>query len=114
MDERGGRKKICVLQILRDDLIDWFNNNLHHPGEDGTQITIEQHIEWPRMSKMIDAAGKACNQCQRNKITGSKNYGNVPPTDDKGLPPCGTMQVDLAGQWILNFKLIDSGKILTK
>ena len=32
---------------------------------------------------MIDGAIKGCDKCQRNKITGSKNYGKVPPADDK-------------------------------
>ena len=52
VDERnGGKAKIYVLQILRDDLIAWFHNNLHHPGEDGTRNTIKQHFAWPGMSK---------------------------------------------------------------
>ena len=88
MDERDGRKtKIYVPQILRDDLIAWFHNNLHHPDEDGTRNTIKKHFAWPVISKMIDAVVKDCDQCQRNKITVSKNYGKVPPTDDRGVPP---------------------------
>ena len=63
---------------------------------------------------MIDAVVKECDQCQRNKLTGSKNYGKVPPTDDKGVPPLDTVHVDLVGPWTVEFKLTDNGKILTK
>ena len=63
---------------------------------------------------MIDAVVKEHDQCQRNKITGSKNYGKVPPTDDKGVPPWDTVHVDLAGPWTVDFKLTDNGKVLTK
>ena len=64
--------------------------------------------------KMIDAVVIGCDQCQRNKITGSKNYGKVPPTNDKGVPPWDTVHVDLAESWTVEFKLTDNGKILTK
>ena len=66
------------------------------------------------MSKMIDAVVKECDQCQQNKITGSKNYGKVPPTDDKGVPSWDTVHVVLAGPWTVDFKLTDNEKILTK
>ena len=32
---------------------------------------------------MIIKVFEGCDAFQRNKITGSKNYGKVPPTDDK-------------------------------
>ena len=107
-------KKFYVPKILRDDLITWFHNNLHYPDEDGTNNTIEQHFVSPGMSKMIDAVVKECDQCQRNKITGAKNYDKVTPTNDRGVPPCDTVHVDLAGSWTVEFKLTDNGKILTK
>ena len=66
------------------------------------------------MSKLIDAVVKECDQCQRNKIPGSKNYGKVPPIDDRGVPPWDTVHVDLAGPLTVEFKLTDNGKILTK
>ena len=56
VDERdGGKAKIYVPQIHRDNLIAWFHNNLHHPSEDGTRNTIKQHFAWPGISKIIDA-----------------------------------------------------------
>ena len=115
MDERdGGKAKIYAPRILCDDLIAWLHNNLHHPGEGGTRNTIKEHFAWPGMSKRIDAVVKECDQCQQNKITGSKNYGKVPPTDDKGVPPWDTVYVDLAGPLTVDFKLTDNEKILTK
>ena len=63
---------------------------------------------------MIDAVVKESDQYQQNKITGSKNHGKLPPTDDKGVPPWDTVHVDLAGPWTVDFKLTDNGKILTK
>ena len=66
------------------------------------------------MSKMVDAVVKVCDQCKRNKITGSKNYSKVPLTDDKGVPPWDTVHVDLAGPWTVEFQLTGNGKILTK
>ena len=59
VDERDGEKaKIYIPQIFRDDLIAWFQNNLHHPDEDGTRNTIKQHFVWPEMSNMTDAVVK--------------------------------------------------------
>ena len=59
VDERdGGKAKINIPQIFRDDLIAWFQNNLHHPDEDGTRNIIKQHFALPKMSNMIDAVVK--------------------------------------------------------
>ena len=49
----GGKAKIYVPRILRDDLIAWFHNNLHHLDEDGTRNAIKQHLAWSDVSKWL-------------------------------------------------------------
>ena len=55
-----------------------------------------------------------CQECQKNKVTGSKAYGAIPMLDDRQVGPWDTVHVDLVGPWKVHFQLLASGSTLTK
>ena len=77
-------------------------------------VTIKQNFMWPGLKKDVTKLVKTCATCQKHKVTGGKEYGTIPQTDDRHVPPWDTVHVDLIGPWKVHFKLTKSGRTLTQ
>ena len=66
--------KTYIPESLRQDLLEWFHENLCHPGQDRMTATIRKNYAWPGMTKDTQNLVKNCGRCQKGKVTGVKNY----------------------------------------
>jgi hypothetical protein len=81
---------------LRIPIIDWYHNNLCHPGAKRTERTIRQRLVWPGLSKDVEAYVKNCDACQRCKQR--PKYGQL-PAKDVDIRPWHTVCVDQVGPY---------------
>jgi hypothetical protein len=94
--------KVMVPATLQHRIIDWYHNNLRHPGSTRTLNSIAQTFYWKGMRSQIEEHIRTCDQCQRHKIVGKPNYGIlplVPALRDK--KPFEKVHVDCAGPWTI-------------
>ncbi|KAL7523869.1 hypothetical protein ACHAWF_000709 [Thalassiosira exigua] len=62
------------------------------------------------MRKQVDDFVKSCDECQRYKITGKRDYGKLPAVPAlRDREPWEKIQVDCAGPWTIRVKT-SSGK----
>ena len=89
--------KICIPNAKLDNTIRWYHMVLNHTGISRLYGTITMHFYNPRLRTRIDEIVKACDACQRFKLTG-KGYGKLPPREPP-LVPWEEIAVDLIGPW---------------
>jgi Integrase zinc binding domain len=89
--------KIVVPTSLQKRLIQWYHNNLLHPGIRRTIKTIQQNFWWQNMTKHIEDFILKCPTCQHKKKS-TKKY-DLLPTKTHNPQPCHTVCVDLADPW---------------
>ena len=99
-DHHKKRKKenYCTKK-LQSAIIHWYHLKWRHPGQTRTLQTIKEHFDWPGMSSKIKEYVKACEVCQKFKITVPKIYGKIPLKNVTHVTPFEHIQVDLAGPW---------------
>ncbi|KAJ8566722.1 hypothetical protein ON010_g6402 [Phytophthora cinnamomi] len=74
------RKRVMVPDSLRQDLIEFYHDNLLQPSGE-KQFRTMATFWWPNMEKDVNAFVKKCIACKRAKLHGGKqNYGRIPPT----------------------------------
>lgn len=66
--KQGCRTRICVPEFYQKMVFDAIHN-LAHPGVKATKSQIMQHYAWPGMKRKIAEWTRACESCQRNKVT---------------------------------------------
>ena len=79
---RGGavichNDKVVIPLQLRIPIVNWYHENLCHPGEKRTEETIRQHLTWPGLKTDVLKCVKKCPNCQKGKKQ-KKKYGHVP------------------------------------
>ena len=79
--------KIYMPAVLRKDVLQWYHVNLQHPGIERIFLTIKQNFLWPGLKKNVTKLVQTCQECQKNKVTGSKAYGAIAMLDDRQLGP---------------------------
>ena len=89
--------KIVVPQPLQQRTIDWYHNNLCHPGVVRTENTIRQHYTWRNLSQMVKDTVQKCPTCQKNKRS-DKKYGHLPEKEAEATP-WDKLCVDLIGPY---------------
>jgi hypothetical protein len=108
---RGGGKvrelilylsKIYIPKSLRRRVVNWYHEQLCHPGETRTELTIKQHFMWPGLRKDVHAVCTQCDTCQRTKKIKNK-YGHLPEKEAEG-EPWETLCVDLIGPYTITHK----------
>ena len=99
-NESADEYKMYIPSLLRRDILQWYHLNLQHPGIERMYVTIKQNFMWPGLKKDVTKLVKTCATCQKHKVTGGKEYGTIPQTDDRRVPPWDTVHVDLIGPWI--------------
>ena len=108
---RGGDKtyeliyhkdKILVPKTLQRRIVDWYHNQLCHPGINCTKRTIQQHFTWPKLHFDVERYCKTCHTCQLTKKN-SKKYGKLPPKEAEATP-WDILCVDLIGPYTIHRK----------
>ena len=62
--------KIYIPETLKTKMIDWYHENLQHPGKDCMIKTVGQHFSWPNWTSQIHQFVITCPVCQQNKLRG--------------------------------------------
>ena len=94
--------KIVVPPPLQRRVVEWYHENLVHPGENRTEATIRQHFTWKNLRKDVEDVCKKCYVCQITKKT-KKKYGLLPPKDAEAIP-WNTLCVDTIGPYKIQQK----------
>ena len=103
---------VWVPPALQAGIIEWYHENLYHPGSTRQINSIQVTFGWKGLRQQVDEYVRTCEQCQKMKITGKNKYGKlplVPALRDKD--PWEKVQVDCCGPWSIKTKLSD-GKVL--
>ena len=105
---RGGGKtrslicyseKIAIPRTLRQHVVQWYHDNLCHPGQDRTEETIRQHFHWPTLRDDVQKLCNTCDVCQRTK-NNKKKYGKLPMKVAEA-EPWDVLCVDLKGPYTI-------------
>ena len=94
--------KIYVPSSLVQPILNWYHENLKHPGIDRLFNTLNQHYFWPNMKQDVILLSKSCRDCQLLKRP-AKKYGHVPVKDAEATP-WHTVCVDLVGNYKVKLK----------
>ena len=94
--------KIVIPAQLQQRAINWYHQNLCHPGRVRTEETIRQHFTFHRLSQMVEATIKTCPTCQKTKRS-YKKYGHLPEKVAESQP-WEKVCVDLIGPYTIKPK----------
>ena len=89
--------KIIVPKSLQKPSVTWYHEILCHPGENRTELTINQHLTWKGLRKTVKDRCSRCNTCQQMKCT-KKKYAHLPPKEAE-IVPWETLCIDLIGPY---------------
>ena len=95
-------KKIVIPSKLQQRAIDWYHQNLHHPGRVRTEETLRQHFTFRNLSQMVEDSVKKCPTCQKTKRS-YKKYGKLPEKVAE-FQPWEKVCIDLIGPYTLKPK----------
>jgi transposase InsO family protein len=70
-------ERMIIPEGLQGRIIQFYHDNLKHPGVTRTLQTIQQFMVWPNMQASIEKYVNQCDICQRFKRT-TKKYGKLP------------------------------------
>lgn len=90
--------RIVVPTKLQRRAVEWYHTTLMHPGETRTEATIAQHFYWKGLRNTVLRVCKACDTCQRTKVSTIK-YGQLPPKPRPEIVPWHTLCIDLIGPY---------------
>merc|ERR1712115_613218 len=95
-------KKIVIPSKLQQRAIDWYHQNLCHPGRVRTEETLRQHFTFRNLSQMVEDSVKKCPTCQKTKRS-YKKYGKLPEKVAQ-FQPWEKVCIDLIGPYTLKPK----------
>jgi predicted aspartyl protease len=91
--------KIIVPVSLQAKIINWYHDILLHPGATRMTQTLKQQFFWNGLATHVEQCVRACDTCQRCKVS-HKKYGKLPLRQQPDyLAPWTTVAVDLVGPW---------------
>ena len=73
---QNNRKRVFIPESLQANLMDWFHENLSHPGQKRMYNTMSLYYTWKGMKEDINKFVVTCEKCQKNKKTTIKNMEN--------------------------------------
>lgn len=66
--QQGDKVRICVPRFYQKIIFDQFHR-MAHSGVKATQAQILQHYVWPGVKKDVSNWTRACQECQKNKVS---------------------------------------------
>ena len=66
-------------------VVEWYHNELCHPGETRTELSISQHFYWKNLHKTVH---EICTRCKAYQFVKSnkKQYRKLPPKEAETIP----------------------------
>ena len=99
--------KILVPESLPLCVIEWYHENLNHPGVTQTINSITAVFGWRGMCSQIEEFVKTCDKCQRLKIVDKPKYGHLPLVPAHcNKEPWEKVMVDSTGPWTYELILV--------
>ena len=92
--------KNAIPDTVATNLLAWYHEFLSHPGTNYKEQVLSQQYNWPRMSTMIAALLRTCDECQRLKKQ-KKKYGFLPVHPLRNHVPWEVVAVDLIGPYTI-------------
>lgn len=109
------RGKTYFPKKTRNDLVEWFHDNLQHRDRDLTLNTIKNNFNWPGMTADVTRHVEGCTLCQEYKITGQKKYGKIPIQENKEeIEPWQYVYMDCIGPWKVQYKFMETNRTMEK
>jgi RNase H-like domain found in reverse transcriptase/Reverse transcriptase (RNA-dependent DNA polymerase)/Integrase zinc binding domain len=93
------KDRIVVPSSLQPRIIQWYHDNLCHPGSLRTYKSIQAHFHWKTLSPDVKAFCTKCTVCQQYKKN-TQQYGLL-PTKIQSVIPWHTVCVDMMGPWTI-------------
>ena len=113
-DETKENWSIYVPTKLAMELLEWFHENLIHPGGSRLTETIRQKFYVKNLDEMVKKLVKTCKTCQEGKITALQPVGKVPMRTERSCRPFEIVRIDCCGPWEINVKCDNPKKMLQK
>ena len=96
---------ICITTSMQTQILQWYHRNLQHAGTTRMLATIGIHFRFPGIRAAIEDLIKHCEECQRYKITGKRQYGILPLTPAlRDTKPWEVVHVDCCGPWNVKYE----------
>ncbi|GAX23113.1 hypothetical protein FisN_UnNu094 [Fistulifera solaris] len=89
--------KILVPTTLRKPIIQWYHQNLCHPGLDRTELTIRRNFHWNNIRADVRKTLADCHECKMFKKK-TKKYGHLPAKEAE-FKPWKRLCVDIIGPY---------------
>ncbi|POM74151.1 LOW QUALITY PROTEIN: Pol protein [Phytophthora palmivora] len=88
------QKRVIIPKSLREDLVDWYHQNLGHPDPERQFKTMHQILYWLSME-----SHRLGNVSPTKAHSGKQDYGLLPPRTLKTVNPWDIVHVDLIGPY---------------
>ena len=98
------KERVMIPELLQYPLMEWFHENLSHPGQKRMYNTMATYYTWKGMKCDVENFVSTFVNCQKFKKTEQKKYAKLPLRDDIAPEPFYTLQVDLIGPWNVEIK----------
>jgi cleavage and polyadenylation specificity factor subunit 1 len=95
--------KVVVPHSLRMPMLEFYHENLRHPGVVKMAESILMNFTWDGLRKDCEEFVSHCEQCQRFKNK-KNHYGHLPLADARTDEPWSHVAVDLIGPWAVKAK----------
>ena len=93
-------EKIFLPDVLLRRTVEWYHNQLCHPGVNRTEETIRQHFTGKNLRQVVEETTKKCHICQTTKRS-TINYGHLPEKQAE-TDPWKTVCVDTIGPYTID------------
>ena len=94
------KNKIYVLDILKENILEWYHKMLVHPGTSRLEAALRQVYWWPNLRIDVEKCCKHCQMCQLAKKQ-KKKYSKIPAKKAEELI-WNRVNVDLWGPATVN------------
>ena len=105
---------IYVPLSMADDLVEWFHENLMHPGASRLVETIRQMFYVKGLDERSQRLVAKCPECQKSKVTAIQPVGKVPMRTERTVKPFETVRVDCCGPWTVEVQCKRPRKTITR
>lgn len=95
------KERIWIPEALRVQLLEWYHDNLQHPGARRLEESIRTNFTYPKLSQMCKDIASKCDICSQMKLTNVVKDGKIPLREDKIIKPWDLLSVDLCESWIV-------------
>ena len=81
--------------------MNWYHDQLLHPGHNRMEESVLEYYTWPNARKEIREMIDKCEICQKNKSTNTGKDGKLPLRDPPENEPWEVISVNLMGPWTM-------------